>query len=507
MKLTEQNRKWWILFAMTATVSMIFVDITVLPVVLPTLQREMGISDLGLQWIINAYTLVLACLVLAGGKFGDRWGLKKTFCLGVTLFAVASALCGLSHSGGWIIAARALQGLGGALLMPATQGIIISHFPPHQRGKALGLYVSVGAIFLALGPLIGGTLTSYLSWRYVFWINLPIAAVGLLLALYSVPPMQGKEEKFDFRGFGILSLGIASLIIALMQSQNWGWTSPITLFLMATGVFLLFFLFLRKHKPHASILDFELMKKTSFIASASAIFCTQLITMAPVFWAIYFQNILGFTPSEAGGFAFMANFPILIAAPLGGYLVDKFGPRLPVVSGFILIFFSLCWFVAFLHESSIWILTPTLFSFGFGACMIYTPSFVSMMNEVPSDRRGSASGLTATLRQFSSSFGLALFGSLYSSIYLSRLGQYLRAEAATESLSAHDFEGLLSREPSAMSNLHQLSTSSATYVMEAARTSFLDAFSRINLTAAVVAFIGIFIGWCLMANRPIHVSK
>ena len=184
-KLTEQNRKWWILAAMTTAISMIFVDITVLPVVLPTLQRELLISDLELQWILNSYTLVLAVLVLAGGRIGDMWGLKKSFCFGTVTFALGSALCGLSHSGWWMIFSRTLQGVGGAFLLPATQGIIMFHFPPHQRGKAVGLFVSIGSIFLALGPLIGGALTTWASWRFVFWINLPIAAAGLLLTLYT----------------------------------------------------------------------------------------------------------------------------------------------------------------------------------------------------------------------------------------------------------------------------------------------------------------------------------
>ena len=276
MKLNENYRKWWILAAMTTTISMIFIDITVLPVVLPTLQRELHISDLGLQWIINAYTLALAVLVLAGGELGDMWGLKRSFCLGVLIFAGASAMCGLSDSEGWLIFNRALQGVGGALLLPATQGIIVSHFPPHQRGKAMGLFVSIGSIFLALGPLIGGSLTSYFKLALVFWINLPIAAIGIALALSVVPPMEGKKQKFDYRGFLILTAGIGSLVVALMQAQDWGWVSLHTLALLSIGIFCLIILFKRKHKPHASILDFELMKKKSFISSAAAISATSL---------------------------------------------------------------------------------------------------------------------------------------------------------------------------------------------------------------------------------------
>lgn len=503
-KLTEENRKWWILAAMTATVSMIFVDISVLPVVLPTLQREMHISDLGLQWIINAYTLVLAVFVLAGGKAADMWGLKKGFCFGCLSFATASALCGLSNSECWLIFSRALQGIGGAILLPATQGIIISHFPPHQRGKALGLYVSIGSIFLALGPLIGGSLTTYLSWRYVFWINIPIATIGLLLTLYAVPQIKGKKELFDVRGFLILTAGIASLVIALMQAQDWGWSSFATQFLLFIGILCLILLFQRKHKPHASILDFGLMGKKSFIASACSIFCNQLVSMVTIFWAIYFQNILGFSPSKAGVYAFMANIPVFIAAPLGGFMVDRFGPRLPIMTGFGLIFFSLSWLTTFLRHENIWLLLPTLLTFGFGISMIFTPSYVSMLNEVPAEKRGTASGMTSALRQFSSSLGLAVFGTLYSTVYLSQLGKSLLSNAETATLSPAQFEGLLSKSAESLHRIEQMPTKEAEYIFASAKSSFLDAFFWINLIGALIALCSIAVAYKMMSNRPIH---
>ena len=502
--LTENNRKWWILAAMTTSISMIFVDITVLPVVLPTLQRELDITDLGLQWVINAYTLVLSVLVLAGGRLGDMWGLKKAFCFGIGMFAIASALCGVSTTAWWMIMSRALQGIGGAFMLPATQGIIIANFPPHQRGKAMGLFVSIGSIFLALGPLIGGSLTSYLSWHYVFWINLPIAALGLVLSLSTVPSMEGRKEKFDYRGFLILAVGIASLIIALMQAQEWGWLSFPTLSLLCIGCFALYYLFHRKHKAHASIIDFALMKKKSFFSSSSCIFCTQVVIIVTVFWAIYFQNILGFSASKAGLYSFYANIPLLVAAPIGGFLVDRYGPRIPVMIGFGLILFSLAWLVIFCRHESLFLLLPTLVAFGSGATLIFTPSFVALMNEVPPEKRGIASGINTALRQFGSSLGLALFGTLYSSIYFGKLGQSLLSNQRTAALSPQQFEGLLSKSPDAVKNMDRLPSSDASFVLQSAKIAFLDAFSLINLIGAVLAFLGIVIAWRLLKNRPIQ---
>lgn len=503
----EKNRKWWVLGAMATSISMIFVDVTVLPVVLPTLQRELGISDLGLQWVINAYTLILAMFVLAGGRIGDMWGLKKAFCFGLLFFAFASALCGLSTSEWWMIGSRALQGIGGAFLIPAAQGIIFSHFPPHQRGKALGLFVSIGSIFLALGPLIGGSLTTYLSWHYVFWINLPIALIGLWLTLSVVPAMKGKKEKFDWRGFGILTVGIFSLVLPLMQAQAWGWTSDLTLGLFLIGLFSLYFLFKRRKKSHASIIDFNLISTKASIASLTCISTNQFLVMVTVFWAIYFQNILGFSASQAGLLSFLANAPILFAAPFGGFLVDRFGPRLPVMIGFSLIFFSLLWWLKFDRVKSVWLLLPALIPFGFGIPMVFTPSFVALMNQIPSEKRGVASGINSTLRQFSATMGLAVFGSIFSSIHFGKFSEYLKTNAQTASLIPAHFEGLLSHSLEAVKNTQALPSAESDYVFTAARESFLNGFTHINAYAAMAACIGIFIAWRLLKNQPLHTEK
>ncbi len=500
----EENRKWWILAAMTTSISMIFIDITVLPVALPTLQREFNISELQLQWTVNAYTLVLAVLVLAGGRIGDMWGLKKAFCFGISFFAFASALCGLSFSSWWLIFSRSLQGIGGAFLIPSTQGIIISQFPPHQRGKAVGIFVSIGSIFLSLGPLVGGTLTTYLSWRYVFWINLPIAAIGLTMSLITAPPMQGKKEPFDYRGFFIMAAGICSLVVALMQAQAWGWTSFYTLFLLIAGLFLLYYLFKRKHKPHASIIDFDMIRTRTFISSSTCIFSTAFLLMVTVFWAIYFQNILGFSASTAGIYSFIANAPILAAAPFAGFLVDRYGPRLPVVMGFSLVVFAFAWFLTFYRQENIFLLLPALIPFGIGTPLIFTPSFVAMMNEIPPDKRGVASGINATLRQFSATVGLAVFGTVFSSTQLTRLTQYLHSNPSTSKLSPQLFEGLLAHAPHAVDAVNLLPSSETAYIVQSSKIAFLDAFFRINFLSGCVALLGIFIAFKLMKNQPIH---
>ncbi|MBS0621074.1 MAG: MFS transporter [Verrucomicrobia bacterium] len=502
MKLiTESNRKWWVLSAMTTAISMIFVDITVLPVVLPTLHRELGISDLGLQWVINAYTLVLTVFVLIGGKFGDMWGYRRSFCAGASLFALASALCGLSHSGGWLIASRALQGLGGALLLPATQALIISHFPPHQRGKAIGIFVSIGSIFLSLGPLIGGSLTQYYSWRLVFLINLPIALLGLLMALFAVPRTNGQKETFDFPGFLTLSLGITSLIVGVMQSQVWGWLSFKTVGLILAGCALIYYMYRKEQQVERPLIDFSLMRVPSFFAGSGCIFLAQFLLIINVFWAIYFQNVLGFSASKAGAFSFMASMPTLCGGPIAGFLVDRYGPRLPVMGGFAIFVCALIWLITQSTQASAYHLLPALLLFGIAAPMVFTPSFVGLMNDVPAEKRGVASGINAAIRQFGSTLGMAVFGTLFTTFQTSRFKSLVKASPITESLNPEPFQELLYQSETAMDVFNGLSPITQKDLMQSALDAFLHGFSIINGLSATLALIGFFFAWRYLKNQ------
>lgn len=500
----EENRKWWILAAMTTSISMIFVDVTVLPVVLPTLKREFNISELSLQWVINAYTLALTVLVLAGGRLGDMLGLRKSFCIGLAFFSFASALCGLSPSPEWLIANRALQGIGGAFMIPATQGIIFHHFPPHQRGKAIGLFVSIGSIFLALGPLVGGFLTQYLSWHFVFWINLPIALIGFCLTMLTTPPMQGTKERFDFWGWIAICIGISSIVVALMQSQLWGWGSLRTLALLSFGAAVLFTLYHFRRRAPLSIIDFALIKQHSFIGGSGCIFIAQFILIVTVFWAIYFQNILGLDPSQAGILTFASNLPVLFGAPMGGFLVDRYGPRLPVITGLFLILFSLCWFMLFSVHENLWHLLPTLLPFGLGVPMIFTPSSVALFHEVAPEKRGVASGLNATFRQLGATLAMAFFGTFFSTMQSHVVSTELSKDPQTAILDPEIISGLLAKTPLALKTVKQLSPTDAQLAWEAAKTAFITAFNFINFSAACVAVIGLFFARKFLKDKPIH---
>ena len=500
-RVTDKNRKWWILAAMTSSVSMIFVDVTVLPVTLPTIQRELNISDLGLQWIINAYLLTLSALVLAGGRLGDMFGHRRNFCWGLLLFSIASALCGLSLSGWWFIGSRALQGVGAALLLPSSSALLLNAFPAHERGRALGLYISVGSVFLVLGPLIGGIFTQYLSWRYVFWINLPIALIGLALTFFSVPKSEKIREAFDFLGFFTISLGISAIVVSLMQAERWGWTSPLTLGLLLAGIACIVLLMLFDRDVETPFFDFKLFKNREFTSGLFCIFCNQFLVMVTVYWAIYFQTILGYSPAGSGSLALVANLPVIIAAPLSGYLVDRLGAKIPVTVGFCSIAFSLLMLNWFANTLRFELLVFSLITFGGGVSLIFTPSFAIALRDMAAQKRGVASATITAIRQFSSTLGIAIMGALFLNLQKDRFSYLLKQDPDTLHLRPSKFDGLLAQAPDAIEALRKLSEGVAQKVQAAFEAAYVRAFEAVNMVGVVVALIGLLFGLFFLKNR------
>ncbi len=470
---------------------MIFIDITVLPVALPTIQRSLDISELGLQWIVNAFTLALTMFVLAGGRIGDMLGLRKVFCWGLLLFTLGSALCGLSNGETWFIVSRLIQGIGGSLLLPTSAAIIINAFPPHLRGRAMGLYVSIGSIFLALGPLLGGVFSEYLTWRLIFWINIPIAIVGFFLTLYAVPPSDGHPRRFDFRGFITSSLAICLLVVPIMQAKDWGWTSPLTLGLIATGIALLALLLVVDRKTKDPYLELSLFKNRTIIGTFGSIFCTQFFLMVTVFWAMYFQNVYGFTPAQAGALSLLSNIPIIFAAPAAGWLLDRKGPLIPIMLGFSLVIASLLWYLQILAIKNVWLLLSAIIPFGIAIPFILTSSFTTMLSLVPAKKRGIASGTATMVRQFGGTLGLAIFASLFIGGIETRLSKSLQSNPETAEIQVQNLEGLLSKTPEALQAIASLPAKAQEYVKESALTATIDAFWSINALGAAVAFMGL----------------
>jgi EmrB/QacA subfamily drug resistance transporter len=491
LKFAEKNRKWWILLAMSSSLALVFIDQTALAVALPAIQRELNLTNSLTQWVINAYLLALSAIILFGGKIGDRLGHKRAFLFGVIVFVVSSVLCALAESGGWLIMMRAIQGVGGAFMMPSTNALVTNAFPDKERGKALGIYVALAAVFLALGPLLGGFLTQVFSWRAVFWINFPIALTSIFLAISSVPGWQRTEKlNIDWLGFFISILFISGFVLSFMEGPNWGWTSLPLISLLLFSVLSLVAFIVWENKISNPLVELDLFKNLTFSILFSVLLIIQSVGIVFVFWAIFLQNVLHYSPLKAGVLLLPAMLPIIIMAPVGGHLRDKYGPRVPMFCGALLIVLSLIWIGIFSHNQTYAILFPGLLGFGIGMPLMLSGIMVTVMNMVKVEQRGIASAILNCSRQFGTSIGLAVLAGLLGSLNKWQLGSFLNHSAPPfSSLKEYQIDGLLVQSQRAMQAVSHLSHQNLQLLKTAAAKAYTAAFSLTMFAAAFFALI------------------
>ncbi len=415
---TEHSHKWLTLIAMTGSLSMIFVDQTVVSVALPRIQSDLAVSQSGLQWIINAYVLSLAAAVALGGRIGDVFGRVRAFVAGVILFALASAACGLAPNEGVIIASRVFQGLGASLMVPSSAAIVIESFDIRERGKAMAIYVGVAQAFLAVGPLLGGFLTEYLSWRWVFWINLPVGALAVFMTYVSKPvDIVPREGTVRLRYAALLMAGMFSFVFGLQQGHDWGWSSPVTLGLISGGLLLLAVFAYTQTRTKRPLIQIRLFKNPAFTADTVLMFCIQFSMISIiVFGAIYLQNILGFTPLQAGFALMPIIFAVVIMSQVSGRIFDRVGVKVPALIGTFLIAVGFLSQAPFLVRADFLWIMPGMILLGFGIGFVMVPTNTDALNRAPSEYRGQASGVVQTIRQMGATVGLASIGGLVATI-------------------------------------------------------------------------------------------
>src|SRR5213592_1252790 len=258
----EENRKWWTLGALTFALFMVMLDNTVVNVALPAIKNDLGIGVSELEWTVTAYALTFAVLLLTGGKLGDMYGRRRIFAIGLVIFTVSSLACGLSSSATELIAARAVQGVGSALMMPATLSIISATFAARERGTAIGIWAGVSAMALAIGPLLGGVITEHISWNWIFYVNVPIGILGVVASIVVVPESRdtSHEQRLDLPGLLTSGIGLLALVYALIEGHQYGWTSAriIGLFIVAAAA-LVAFVLLEMHQ-RLPLLDLSLFR-------------------------------------------------------------------------------------------------------------------------------------------------------------------------------------------------------------------------------------------------------
>src|SRR5437868_446727 len=340
---------------------MIMLDNTVVNVALPAIKKDVGVTQAELEWTVAAYALTFASLLLTGGKLGDLLGRRLIFAIGLVVFTLSSLACGLSGSATELIGARAVQGVGAALMMPSTLSIISATFAVKERGTAIGIWAGVSAMALAIGPLLGGIITEHISWNWIFFINVPIGVIAVLSAIFVVPESKdtSREQRLDLPGLLTSGIGLLALVYALIEAHSFGWTSARILGLFVIAAIALAAFVVVEMRQRLPMLDLTLFRNGTFAgANIVAILVTLAMFGIFVFFPIYMQSFLGWSPIQSGAALLPWTILIVIFAPIAGKLSDRVGSRWLIAGGMTTVALCCLLLSTVTLQSSFWHMLP-----------------------------------------------------------------------------------------------------------------------------------------------------
>jgi EmrB/QacA subfamily drug resistance transporter len=431
--MTNRAKTIWT-FAVTAVgVFMVSLDNLVVTTALPVIKRDLGATLQGLEWTVNAYTLTFAVLLLTGAALGDRYGRKRMFLVGLGVFTVGSAFAAVAPSIGVLIAARALQGVGGAIVTPLTLTILSAAVPPARRGLALGAWSGVAGLAVALGPVIGGAIVDGFSWQWIFWINVPIGLVLLPLAWRRLSESTGPNRSLDLPGLGLASSGLFGIVWGLVRGNAHGWTSLGVALPLAVGAVLVAAFVWWELKSRAPMVPMRFFRQRGFSAANA----TSLLMSFGMFGAIFllaqfFQIVQHYSPLQAGLRTLPWTAMPILVAPIAGILSDRIGSRPLLVAGTVLMSGGLAWLAAVSSPTVPYLdLVPAFVIAGVGMSLYFAPVANLVLSAVRRDEEGKASGVNNTLREIGGVFGVAVLASVFSAA-----GSYATPAAFVHGLTA-----------------------------------------------------------------------
>jgi EmrB/QacA subfamily drug resistance transporter len=414
----HENKKWWTLAAVSFGLFMIMLDNTVVNVALPSMQRSLHLKISELEWVVTGYALTFGAFMLTGGKLADLFGRRLIFVIGLAVFTASSLACGLAGSGSVLIAARVVQGLGAALMNPATLSIITVTFPPRQRGTAIGIWAGVSALALAIGPLVGGLISQRINWNWIFFINIPVGVIALVAAYAFIEESRdtSHEQRPDVPGLVSSALGLFALSYGLIEANTYGWTSPRILAAFAIAAVALAVFVLLELRQRLPMLDLSLFRNRVF-AGANTVMLLVGLAMFGVFFyvSLYLQQVLGYSPTQAGASFLPWTVLIILLAPQAGRLSDKIGPRPLVATGMIVLSASMLVFSRMGTHVSFWGLLPGMLLGGVGMSAAMAPVTAAAMSSVTPDKAGVGSAVLNSMRQVGGSLGIAIMGAIVAS--------------------------------------------------------------------------------------------
>jgi EmrB/QacA subfamily drug resistance transporter len=411
----DRRRKRLTLACMCFALFMVMLDSTVVNLALKTIQIKMHASYSEVQWIVDAFVLALASLLLTGGTLGDLFGRRRAFISGLALFTGGSVLCALAPSTSFLIGSRVVQGVGGALMLPSTLSIITNTFrDPRERARAIGLWAGISGLALAVGPLIGGTLVDRFDWQSIFWINVPIGVVALIMAALFVPESSDRAGRsLDLPGQVTAIVGLVALTYAFIEANTYGWTSPLivscfVVSAVALGLFLV--IELRGRSP---LLQLKFFRSGTFSGANLVGVIVSFAFFGVIFFlSLFMQEVQGYSPAQAGVLQLPATLGIMVAAIVSGRIVGRIGARLPITVGLLMTGTALLCLISLQPNTGYASFWYWLLLMGVGNGLIMSPMTTAIMGTVPAPRAGMASATSNTMRQVGSVFGIAVLGNL-----------------------------------------------------------------------------------------------
>jgi EmrB/QacA subfamily drug resistance transporter len=482
-------RKWWTLAAVGIGIFMLLLDVTIVNVALPDIQRQLHASISDLQWVIDAYALSLAALLLTAGSLADLLGRRVVFATGIAIFTAGSLLCGLAQSPLFLSLARAGQGIGGSIMFATSLALLAQAFRGSDRGIAFGVFGAITGIAVAVGPVLGGAITSGLSWRWIFFVNVPIGVAAVALTLLRVDesrdPAAGRP---DWVGFVTFSSALGLLVYGLIESSTYSWSSGRVIGSLAAAVGLLVLFVVAELRQQAPMFDLSLLRNPTFVGGLGSAFAISASAFAVItYLVLYLQNVLGFSAIGTGLRVLALSGAIFLTAGVAGRLTARVPTRLLIGPGFVLVGTGLL-LMRGISSSSGWThLLPGLIVVGAGIGFVSTPLASTAVGVVHPRRAGMAGGINTTFRQIGVAAGVAALGSIFATKIRNRVASSLAGtplahtthQIATAATSGNVAQVLAHAPRAARQQLAAASTS-----------SFVYALNDILLIAAVVAFAG-----------------
>ncbi len=410
-------RRGWTLGIVSVGLFMVVLDNLVVSVALPSIHRELGASIQALEWTVNAYVLTYAVLLLTGAAIGDLLGRKRVFIAGIALFTGASAAAALAPNMDLLIAARAVQGVGGAIATPLTLTLLADAFPDEKRGLALGVWSGISGIAVALGPLVGGAVIQLGTWHWIFWINVPVGLILIPVAASRLSESYGPTRSLDLRGLAFASAGLFGLVFGLIRSQTIGWGASEVVLSLGLGVLLIGAFIVNERRAEHPMLPLEFFARRSFAVTNVVSLSMYFGMFGSIFFLSQFlQNVLGNTPLQAGIKLLVWTGATMLVSPAAGFFSERYGSRWFMVTGLVLQAIALGWLasIATVEQSYATMVVPFVMG-GAGMALVFAPSANAILSSVRVDQAGQASGAANAIRELGGVLGIAVLSTVFTS--------------------------------------------------------------------------------------------